>query len=73
MIVDRSLGATLTKDSEIEIMIQRRTFKDDSRGVDEALNEVDDKGNGLAVTLHMKLVIESKIRRFEEIPWVRAA
>lgn len=47
VIVDRSEGGTAFKDGFIEMMIHRRTLKDDSRGVGEALNETEDNGDGL--------------------------
>lgn len=34
----------------IEVMHNRRMYKDDSRGVDEPLNETDAYGNGITVT-----------------------
>jgi alpha-mannosidase len=39
LMVDRSQGGTSLVDGSIEIMVQRRTLADDSRGVDEPLNE----------------------------------
>ena len=39
VLVDRSQGGASIVDGSIEIMVQRRTLADDSRGVDEALNE----------------------------------
>ncbi|CAI2381798.1 unnamed protein product [Moneuplotes crassus] len=36
---ERSQGGTCLQDGSMEFMIQRRTYKDDSRGVGEALNE----------------------------------
>jgi hypothetical protein len=46
---DRAQGASSLEDGSIEFMIQRRTYRDDGRGVGEALNEtiadrVDGKG-----------------------------
>ena len=38
VLVDRAEGGTITKDGSIELMIHRRTLKDDSRGVAEPLN-----------------------------------
>jgi alpha-mannosidase len=38
---DRSQGGSSLVDGNIEIMVQRRTLRDDSRGVAEALNETD--------------------------------
>jgi Glycosyl hydrolases family 38 C-terminal domain/Alpha mannosidase middle domain/Glycosyl hydrolases family 38 C-terminal beta sandwich domain len=39
VVTDRSQGGSSLKDGNIEIMVQRRTLRDDSRGVAEALNE----------------------------------
>ena len=54
-------------------MIQRWTLKDDQRGVEEVLNEIDDKDVGLGVTFHMKYILEGKTWRVESIPWVKLA
>ena len=39
LVVDRSQGGASLVDGSIELMVQRRTLVDDSRGVDEPLNE----------------------------------
>ena len=39
ILVDRSQGGASLIDGSLEIMVQRRTLADDSRGVDEPLNE----------------------------------
>jgi Glycosyl hydrolases family 38 C-terminal domain/Glycosyl hydrolases family 38 C-terminal beta sandwich domain len=39
LLTDRSQGVASIRDGEIEAMIHRRILADDSRGVDEALNE----------------------------------
>lgn len=39
LLVDRSQGGSSLSDGSIELMVQRRTLADDSRGVDEPLNE----------------------------------
>ncbi|KAH3755937.1 lysosomal alphamannosidase [Pelomyxa schiedti] len=39
VIVDRAEGTSSLSSGELEIMLHRRLLKDDSRGVDEALNE----------------------------------
>ena len=49
---DRNQGATSLQNGALEFMIQRRTYRDDSRGVREALNETDPTrtdGKGLGV------------------------
>ena len=47
---DRSVGGTSLRSNQVEIMVHRRTFKDDHRGVDEPLNERDEDGNGIVVS-----------------------
>ncbi|EAS02491.2 glycoside hydrolase family 38 amine-terminal domain protein (macronuclear) [Tetrahymena thermophila SB210] len=42
VVNDRSQGGTSLNEGEIEIMIHRRTLKDDDKGVSESLNEFDD-------------------------------
>jgi hypothetical protein len=44
---DRAQGGSSLKDGQIEIMLNRRLYKDDSRGVNEALNETDSIGRGI--------------------------
>ena len=39
VLTDRSQGATSLENNKIEIMVHRRTHKDDKKGVGEALNE----------------------------------
>ena len=39
VVTDRTQGGSSYMEGMIEIMIQRRTTKDDWRGVDECLNE----------------------------------
>ncbi|GLT27152.1 hypothetical protein SLA2020_021760 [Shorea laevis] len=39
VLVDRSVGGSSLVDGQIELMLHRRLLLDDSRGVDEALNE----------------------------------
>mmetsp|Transcript_11958 Transcript_11958/g.11955 ORF Transcript_11958/g.11955 Transcript_11958/m.11955 type:complete len:274 (-) Transcript_11958:32-853(-) len=57
---DRSQGGSSLENGEIEIMIQRRTYKDDSRGVHEALNEVnpespDERGISIDTTHYFRI------------------
>lgn len=47
---DRSQGGSSLNNGEVELMQNRRLLYDDRRGVDEALNETDDNGYGLAVS-----------------------
>lgn len=46
---DRSQGGSVLEAGRVEFMQNRRLNIDDWRGVDEALNEVDAKGNGISV------------------------
>lgn len=41
VLSDRSQGGTSMTDGVLELMVQRRTIKDDGRGVGEAMNETD--------------------------------
>lgn len=45
VLVDRSIGGSSLKDGQIELMVHRRLLLDDSRGVEEALNETDCVGD----------------------------
>ncbi|CAI0456276.1 unnamed protein product [Linum tenue] len=52
VLVDRALGGGSIKDGQIELLLHRRLLLDDSRGVDEALNEtvcVHNKCMGLTI------------------------
>ncbi|KAG7023026.1 putative alpha-mannosidase [Cucurbita argyrosperma subsp. argyrosperma] len=40
VLVDRSVGGSSIRDGQLELMLHRRLLHDDSRGVDEALNEI---------------------------------
>lgn len=50
LMTTRSLGGSSLKKGSIEVMHHRRLFKDDGRGVGEALNETDEFDNGIQVT-----------------------
>ena len=39
ILTDRSQGATSLRTNEIEIMVHRKTLKDDHKGVSEPINE----------------------------------
>ncbi|KAI5341484.1 hypothetical protein L3X38_020758 [Prunus dulcis] len=52
VLVDRSVGGSSLVDGQIELMLHRRLFHDDSRGVGEVLNEtvcILDKCEGLTI------------------------
>ena len=39
ILTDRSQGATSLQNNKLEIMVHRKTLKDDHKGVSEALND----------------------------------
>ena len=45
----KSQGGSVLKKGRIELMQNRRLYRDDDRGMGEPLNEVDDLGNGITV------------------------
>jgi hypothetical protein len=49
LVNDRPQGGSSIQDGSVEIMINRRLYYDDSRGVGEALNETDSLGRGITV------------------------
>lgn len=57
---DRSQGGSVLQNGRIELMQNRRLFKDDGRGVEEALNEVDQYGNGISVPARYRLVFTER-------------
>jgi hypothetical protein len=46
---DRSMGGSSLYDGQLELMINRRLFRDDDKGVNYILNETDSLGNGITV------------------------
>lgn len=70
VLTDRSQGGSSLEDGEVELMVHRRTIKDDSRGVDEPINETDSgimpyppfgdasrRGNGIIITGKHRVLI----------------
>lgn len=51
---DRAQGGSVIDAGRIELMINRRLYYDDKRGVVEPLNETDSYGNGLTVNANFK-------------------
>ncbi|XP_067673707.1 lysosomal alpha-mannosidase-like [Haliotis asinina] len=49
VLTDRCQGGASIKDGEIELLVHRRTFKDDDLGVQEPLNEKGVDGRGLII------------------------
>lgn len=57
-------------EGQIELMHHRRLYCDDSRGVDEPLNETDAYGNGIKVTTTYYLhLFNSKNESSQQRPW----
>ena len=54
---DRSQGGSSLQDGSIELMQNRRLTVDDWKGVEEALNETDQRGRGIAVNAKYYLQI----------------
>ena len=54
---DRSQGGSSLDNGQVELMINRRIYKDDGKGVGEALNEKDSLGHGITVpaTFHLQI------------------
>ena len=48
-MTERAQGGSVLKKGRIELMHNRRLYFDDHRGVNEALNETDQYGNGITV------------------------
>ena len=63
VINDRSQGGSVLEQGKIELMQNRRLFKDDGRGVEEALNETDSYGHGITVPAKYRLIFTE--RKFE--------
>ena len=68
---DRPQGGSSLEDGEIEIMIQRRTYKDDSRGVHEPLNEVnpesmDERGIEVATTHYFRIYMNDEEKSIKD-------
>jgi hypothetical protein len=66
---DRSQGGSVVQKGRIELMQNRRLFKDDDRGLDAALNETDAYDNGISVPAKYKLIFTE---RSQEISQQRA-
>lgn len=66
VLSDRSQGGSVIREGEFEIMIHRRLLKDDYRGVEEALNEVEANGEGLRQTLRHFVVFGTHYRTVQK-------
>ena len=64
---DRSQGGSALKADRLELMIDRRLYVDDEKGVGEALNETDIHGNPLPVTTHGILLLERSIKNYSNL------
>uniref|UniRef100_A0A914Z199 Glycosyl hydrolase family 38 C-terminal domain-containing protein n=1 Tax=Panagrolaimus superbus TaxID=310955 RepID=A0A914Z199_9BILA len=60
ILTDRSQGGTSLTDGNVELMLHRRMYDDDSFGVEEALNEPGNDGRGLVARGRHWLILESK-------------
>ena len=68
------MGGSVLQNGDIELMIQRRTFLDDGRGVEEPLNETDSSGKGQSVYLYMKYILEGSYTRYDNsLEWAKRA
>ncbi|CAI2379380.1 unnamed protein product [Moneuplotes crassus] len=63
---DRSQGGSVLREGRIELMIDRRLFADDDKGVEEALNETDANGKPLPVHIHNIWLLEKDHQNFSE-------
>ncbi|XP_059158649.1 lysosomal alpha-mannosidase-like [Physella acuta] len=59
VLTDRSHGGTSLNDGDVELMLHRRLLHDDSRGVNEALNETGSDGRGLVVQGSLYVVLDT--------------
>ena len=61
MYTDRAQGGAVIDEGMIEVMINRRLYKDDYKGVNEALNETDSSGKGISFWVkHVVEIIDLK-------------
>jgi alpha-mannosidase len=63
VFTDRPLGAGVLRKGQVEIMVNRRTVRDDARGVGEALNETDSVSGRLIIVKSTTGSEESVIAR----------
>lgn len=66
LLNDRCQGGSALKPDRLELMIDRRLYLDDLRGLEEALNETDPHGKPLPVSTHSILLLERSISEFAE-------
>ncbi|KJE92298.1 lysosomal alpha-mannosidase [Capsaspora owczarzaki ATCC 30864] len=59
ILTDRSMGGSSLADGQLELMVHRRLFYDDSRGVGEPLNETGLLGTGLVIRGIMYVTLET--------------
>jgi hypothetical protein len=59
VVPDRAVGGSSLRSGEIEIMIHRRTFVDDAKGIEEPLNETGAHGQGIVVSGKTMVFIKS--------------
>lgn len=63
---DRSQGGSVVQEGRIELMQNRRLFKDDDRGVDEPLDEVDQYGNGISVPAKYRMIFTETSKQISQ-------
>ena len=68
VIPDRSVGGTSLVDNQIEIMVHRRTFADDLRGVDEPLDERTSDSHGIVVSGQTRIVFARTNKNKAKVP-----
>ncbi|XP_057661508.1 lysosomal alpha-mannosidase-like [Diorhabda carinulata] len=80
LVIDRSQGGTSLKSNEIELMLHRRTLKDDHKGVDESLEEME-FGNYIVTRGQHYLIASTSNKKYQRLlalnkltqPWVLVA
>ncbi|XP_050516902.1 lysosomal alpha-mannosidase isoform X2 [Diabrotica virgifera virgifera] len=81
ILTDRSQGGTSLKDGEVELMLHRRTLKDDYKGVEEPLQEMEFDNYIVVRGSHYLTMGSSGVSKYERIlalnkltqPWVLTA
>ncbi|CAG9841044.1 unnamed protein product [Diabrotica balteata] len=81
ILTDRSQGGTSLKDGEVELMLHRRTLKDDFKGVEEPLQEMEFDNYIVVRGSHYLTMGSSGVSKYERIlalnklsqPWVLTA
>lgn len=64
LLNDRTQGGSALQSNGLEVMIDRRFFKDDNKGLEEALNETDSNGQPLQVNLQSIILLEKSVQNY---------